>query len=309
MQKIILACLLLITISNLQAQTIYSKAFGKPKDNAIIYLHGGPGYNCSNFEITTAQRLADLGFYVIVYDRRGEGRSTDAKAQYNFVETISDLNQLYQQYTIKKATLIGHSFGGIVATRYAEQFPTQVHAIVFVGAPVSLQESFRTIQASCKKIYEGKHDTTNLKYLTMLQSMDTTSLPYASYSFMHAMQNGFYTPKKFTEEAKPLYMLFRIDSVLKTLAGNMTFEGPQGFWQQEHYTTINLTKSIQQLRAKQMPIYGLYGKEDGLYSPQQIEALEVLIGKDNVKYFDQCAHNVFLDRPTEFLQAMKRYAQ
>ena len=153
MQKIILTCLLLLSLLQLQAQNIYSKAFGKPSDKAIIYLHGGPGYNCSNFEITTAQRLADQGFFVIVYDRRGEGRSIDTKAQFNFEQTFSDLNQLYQQYAVKKATLLGHSFGGIVATRYAQRFPAQVHAIVFVGAPISLQESFRTIQASCKKIY------------------------------------------------------------------------------------------------------------------------------------------------------------
>jgi hypothetical protein len=31
---------------------------------------GGPGYNCGGFEVSTAQELANNGFYVIVYDRR-----------------------------------------------------------------------------------------------------------------------------------------------------------------------------------------------------------------------------------------------
>jgi hypothetical protein len=33
---------------------------------------GGPGYNCAGFEVSTAQELANNGFYVIVYDRRGK---------------------------------------------------------------------------------------------------------------------------------------------------------------------------------------------------------------------------------------------
>lgn len=57
------------------AAEIYSAAYGKASDPAVIFLHGGPGYNSLDFEVTTAQKLADQGFYVIVYDRRGEGRS------------------------------------------------------------------------------------------------------------------------------------------------------------------------------------------------------------------------------------------
>lgn len=156
MPNIILTYLLLLATASLQAQSIYSKSFGKKTDNAIIYLHGGPGYNCVNFEITTAQKLADEGFFVIVYDRRGEGRSTDTKAKFTFEETNADLNQLYQEFHLKKAILIGHSFGGVVAVKFAEQFPDQVSSIVLVGAPVSLQETFRTIQQRCKVIYEEK---------------------------------------------------------------------------------------------------------------------------------------------------------
>jgi proline iminopeptidase len=67
--------------------------------------------------------------------------------------------------------------------------------MVLVGAPVSLQQTFRTIQEKSKIIYEGRKDSVNLKFLKMLMAMDSTQLEYGSYSFMHAMQNGFYTPK------------------------------------------------------------------------------------------------------------------
>lgn len=122
----------------------------------LLFFYMADLDNCVNFEATTAQRLADKGFYVIVYDRRGEGRSADPKASFNFKETNDDINQLYQQYGIQQAMLIAHSFGGLVATMYASQFPEKVKSIVMVGAPVSLQETFRTIQKSVQRIYEEK---------------------------------------------------------------------------------------------------------------------------------------------------------
>ena len=47
---------------SLCSQTIYSKAFGDPNNEPIIYLHGGPGYNSIGFEVTTAQNLPKAGF-------------------------------------------------------------------------------------------------------------------------------------------------------------------------------------------------------------------------------------------------------
>ncbi len=78
-RKIIKPFFYLTIISSLitgqNEQRIYSKAYGDPSDPAIIFLHGGPGYNCAGFEFTTAQTLLESGFYVIVYDQRGCGRS------------------------------------------------------------------------------------------------------------------------------------------------------------------------------------------------------------------------------------------
>jgi proline iminopeptidase len=293
----------------MQAQDLYVRTFGNKKNPVVIYLHGGPGYNCVNFEVTTAQKLADAGFYVIVYDRRGEGRSTDAAAKFTFEQTFSDLNQILEKYKVKKASYIGHSFGGVVAVQYATQYPEHVSSIVLVGAPVSLQETFRNIQQRCQEIYEAKKDTVNLKYLKMLMAMDSSSLAYGSYSFMHAMQNGFYTPKKITDEAKELYALFRSDSSLKKYAAQMTFEGPKGFWEHEHYTMLNLTEPIKKLVASKMKIFGLYGKEDGLYAPYQIAALADIIGAQNLKYYEDCSHNVFIDQQSEFLKAMKNWTK
>jgi len=87
----------------------------------------------------------------------------------------------------------------------------------------------------------------------------------------------------------------------------MTPEAPLGFWKNEKYTTIDLTATIKNLLAMKMKVYGLYGKDDGLYSNEQVTSLQQIIGNDHLKYFDHCSHNVMIDQQTQFLKAIKEW--
>jgi proline iminopeptidase len=296
----------LFQMSSAFGQSIYVKTFGDTSSVPIIYLHGGPGYNCSTFEITTAQQLADEGYYVVVYDRRGEGRSGES-AEYTFKQTHSDLVVIMDSLNLNSANLIGHSFGGMVAITFAEKHKDRVQSIVLVGAPVSLQESFKTIINSCEKIYEEANNETNLSYIKMLKAMDSTSLEYGSYCFMHAMQNGFYSPENPTPEAKQIYELFKSDSILIEQASKMGYKQPLGFWKNEAYTTMDLSKNIADLIKDGTNIRGMYGKEDGLYSGQQIEDLKMILGVDNVLYLEDCSHSVYIDQQKLFIEGLNKW--
>jgi proline iminopeptidase len=303
MQRMLLA--LFFCFGLLNAQELYVQSFGNKSDKAIVYLHGGPGYNSANFERTTAQELADQGFYVLVYDRRGEGRSEKMDSQFTFEETNQDLLAICESHKLKKVSLIGHSFGGVVATRFAGKYPEMVENIYYVGAPLSFQDTFREIIGRCKEIYTAKDDQASLKYIGMLENMDTTSLQYSSYSFMHAMQNGFYTPKEATAEAKALYGTFRTDSVLLKYAGKMGYTAPQGFWKNEQYTCIDLTVEMKKLSKLGVELHGLYGQEDGLFGKGQIANLKKLIQEDQFRYLENCSHNVYIDQQVIFLEYLK----
>ncbi|MCF8370952.1 MAG: alpha/beta hydrolase [Bacteroidales bacterium] len=307
MKTSIFSTFLLMVVLVGNSQDLYIRTFGNKDGKALIFLHGGPGYNCSTFEITTAHVLANQGFFVVVYDRRGEGRSLDKKASFTFAESFKDLKSIYKKYKLKKATLIGHSFGGVLATLFAEEYPEKVQALVLVGAPVSLQKSFKNIRANSQMIYESKNDSTNLKYILMMEKMDTASLEYSSYCFMHAMQNGFYSPENPSIEAQEIYMKFQTDPILARNAAVMTYEAPKGFWANERYTSIDLTSNLKKLQSEKIPIYGLYGKDDGLYSTAQVKELQELLPEGNVKYLDNCSHSVYIDQQAEFIDALKTW--
>jgi proline iminopeptidase len=308
MLKNILFLLLLSCSSFLSiAQNIYFKTFGNPKNKAVLFLHGGPGYNCASFEATTAQQLADQGFFVIVYDRRGEGRSVDPQVAFTFQQSFDDIQAIYKAHGLSKATLIGHSFGGMLATLFAEAYPDKVQSIVLVGAPVSLQSSFKNILTKSRMIYESKKDSMNLKFLSMLEKIDTSSIMYSTYCFAHAMQNGFYSTKNPSPETKSIYARFKTDSILIKHAAKMTADGPQGFWKNEHYTTLDLSPTLSKLVKQKIKIFGLYGQEDGLYSAEQIADLQKIIGENQLKYLENCSHSVFVDQQTTFIEQLKTW--
>ena len=307
MKRILTFLFVLGFLAEASAQQLYVKTYGDSLASPMMFLHGGPGYNSASFEGTTAEALASAGFYVVVYDRRGEGRSVDFNAKFTFDETIQDISKISDSLHLDSIILLGHSFGGMVAVEFATAYPEKTKAVVLIGAPVSLQESFKTILKASRKIYEKNEDKVNLQYIQLLESMDSTSLMYSSYSFMHAMQNDFYSPDSLTSEAKSLYEKLQSDEQLSKYATKMDQKAPSGFWKNDNYTTIDLTEDLTKLKESGTSLYGIYGQDDGLYSSEQIEHLMSIIGSTNVKYISNCSHSVFIDQQNIFIDYLEKW--
>jgi proline iminopeptidase len=307
MKKLFLVFIFLFTGLLSWAQDIYTQSFGKSTDTPVIFLHGGPGGTSIDFEITTAQNLADKGFFVILYDRRGEGRSDESRAKYTFEQTFADLNAIYSKYNLQSASLLGHSFGGIVAAKFATENPLKVKNIVLTGTPVNLQMSFTAILNTVENIVEAKKDSAALTQLNFVKKQDTSSIYYSSGSFMLAMQNGLYNSKSPDSSATEYYSaLMKSDKAkdyFQSLAKNnykKMYDSSMGFFNNEKYTTIDLIPAFNMI--KDIPVYGIYGKEDGLFDQKQIAIVKALT-KDFV-YLNNCSHNVFMDQQTEFINAL-----
>ncbi|QUQ66528.1 alpha/beta fold hydrolase [Kutzneria sp. CA-103260] len=110
---------------------LFTRSWGSPSAPAMVLLHGvtGDGGTWAGF----APRFADR-WHVIAPDQRGHGRSRHAEA-YSFDLFADDLHGLLDAYDIEQAVLVGHSMGGVVAYRFAEQYPDRVAAMVLEEAP------------------------------------------------------------------------------------------------------------------------------------------------------------------------------
>jgi non-heme chloroperoxidase len=83
---------------------------------AVVMTHAWP-LNADIWDHQAAQ-LAQAGFRVITYDRRGFGRSDQPTAGYTFDVLADDLAAVIEQTGVRDATIVGYSMGGGEVVRY-----------------------------------------------------------------------------------------------------------------------------------------------------------------------------------------------
>jgi proline iminopeptidase len=111
---------------------------GKP----CLFVHGGPGSTSYYFEVTDAAPLIEQKMQMIYFDQRGCGRSTSPKNKdYSLARMEKDMEELRQYLGYKKWAVMGHSFGGILITSYAHDYPSAVAALFVIHGTLNIQYS------------------------------------------------------------------------------------------------------------------------------------------------------------------------
>jgi pimeloyl-ACP methyl ester carboxylesterase len=100
-----------------------------------VMLHGLLIGSLASWYFTTAARLAGA-HRVFLYDLRGHGLSERTKTGYDTVTQSADLDALMLQHDAHPVNLVGHSYGGLVALRYALLHPERVQRLVLVDVPL-----------------------------------------------------------------------------------------------------------------------------------------------------------------------------
>lgn len=110
----------------------------KPNGRTAVLMHG-KNFCGATWE-STITALHDAGYRVIAPDQVGFCTSSKpAHYQYSFQQLADNTHQLLSQLGVDKAVIIGHSTGGMLATRYALMYPQQTEKLVMVN-PIGLED-------------------------------------------------------------------------------------------------------------------------------------------------------------------------
>ena len=83
---------------------------------------------------------AEEGFRVIIPDQIGYGRSSKPTTiRYNFSQWARNTKLLLDSLKIEKAMIVGHSMGGMLAARFATQYPATTERLVLYN-PIGLTD-------------------------------------------------------------------------------------------------------------------------------------------------------------------------
>jgi pimeloyl-ACP methyl ester carboxylesterase len=115
----------------------------EPNGHVVVLLHG------KNFSgaywRTTADALLARGYRVVLPDQIGFGKSSKpVDIQYSFAMLAQTTARLLDRLGVARASVVGHSMGGMLATRWATQYPERTDHLVLVN-PIGLEDYRRTL--------------------------------------------------------------------------------------------------------------------------------------------------------------------
>ncbi|MEN6454158.1 MAG: alpha/beta hydrolase [Prolixibacteraceae bacterium] len=110
----------------------------KPNGKNILLLHG-KNFNGAYWG-RTAGRLAKEGFRVIIPDQIGFGKSTKPlHYHYTFQQLALNTRAILDTLGIEKTSVLGHSMGGMLATRFVLMFPETTDRFILAN-PIGLED-------------------------------------------------------------------------------------------------------------------------------------------------------------------------
>lgn len=104
---------------------------GTPNGRTVVLFHG-MNFFAAAFEVTI-EALRREGFRVIAIDRIGFGRSSKPDTHYNLHMPARHSKMLIDKLGLDRVAIVGHSMGGMVATRFASTYPETTSHVVMVN--------------------------------------------------------------------------------------------------------------------------------------------------------------------------------
>jgi pimeloyl-ACP methyl ester carboxylesterase len=256
----------------------------------VVLLHGKNfgGYYWTN----VIKALTGRGYRVVVPDQIGFGKSSKPYIHYSFHQLARWNKALLDTLGIQKANILGHSMGGMLATRFALMYPQNTEKLLLED-PIGLEDYRQFVP----------YANTEEQYQTELKSTAESIKKY--------YQGSYFTMWK------PEY-----DELVRIGAG-VTFSAEYPRWAKVAamtFTMIYEQPVVHEFQNITVPTILFIGKEDktivgkGLLSPaeQALHGQYKILGKQTAAKipkaklieFDGCGHIPHLEIATEFTVAL-----
>jgi proline iminopeptidase len=172
--------------------TFHVQTFGDPANESIIVLHGGPGADFRS--LLALQALSDQ-YHVVFYDQRGSGLSQRFRQDTLTVAThVSDLDAMIAEYGQgKPVTLIGHSWGAILAAAYMDHTPENISRAVLIEPGFLTEAGAKEWQTQAKR-YQSGNDFISLALRTGFEAQHVDGPDvYAADDYLYSQMVHFFT--------------------------------------------------------------------------------------------------------------------
>jgi pimeloyl-ACP methyl ester carboxylesterase len=193
-----------ISVGNEDLRMAYMDVKPRAANGRTVVLFHGKNF-AGYYWKDVISALSAGGYRVIVPDQIGFGKSSKPFIHYSFHALAAYTKQILDSLGIKKASLLGHSMGGMLATRFALLYPATTEKLLLEN-PIGLEDyrtfvpyitteqqyrtELKTTAASVKNYYQSSYFPQwkpEYDYLVRIGAGVTGSADFPRYAKVSAM--------------------------------------------------------------------------------------------------------------------------
>lgn len=262
----------------LNGHKAYAYTGGKPFDPSLptaVFIHGAQNDH-SVWGLQT-RYFAHHGFSVLAVDLPGHGRSGgEALAT---VEAMADwLNGLLDKAGVKRAVLVGHSMGSLIALEAAARAPAHVAGIALVGTAYPMAVSPALLQTARER------EPAAIDMVSIWSHSSIAQKPSAPGP-------GFYVPNG-----------------SRRLMQHITRRNPHQVFFNDFSACNAYANGEQAAESITCPALFLLGRRDMMTVPKAAAALSSKMKQAQTVVLESCGHALMAEQPDQVLDTLFRFA-
>ncbi len=271
----------------------------------LVIVHGGPGASHDYF-LPYLLPLARTN-QVIFIDERGSGRSQklDEPSGYTVENMVEDVEDVRRELGLGKISLLGHSYGGVLAQAYALKYQQNLTHLVLASTFPSTIEMNQVFVTMKKKMPVAVRDQINR---LEAQGLYGHGKPWErnryTEDYMKLAWGDGYFPYLYGRHPDPNY------DPLQT--GNNAWDLYREMWGSNGEFVIdgNLksVEYVDKLPSIKVPTLIIAGDHDEV-DPSLSRQMSEKIAGSKLLILSDSGHMTFVDQPIQFNQAVSQFLQ
>ena len=263
---------------------LYWARYGPAGKDPLVVLHGGPGAH-HDYLLPQMLHLAE-SHDVLFYDQKGGGQSrTNDQTPVTWQTHVDDLAVIVKEFSLDPLTIVGYSWGGLLAVLYArEAADSPPHRLVLID-PAPLAKRYRVqFEDEFRKRQQSQAVQQMRAELEASGLRETDPDAYRHRLFELSVAGYFANP----ENAKNLTP-FRV--IART--------------QQSVWDSLGDYDLFPRLGEINCPTLIVHGRDDPIPLASSREAASAL--GTNLVVLDECGHVPYVEQPAGLFAAIDRF--
>jgi pimeloyl-ACP methyl ester carboxylesterase len=266
--------------------------WGNPSAPTLLLVHGGKDH-CRSWDWVAEQLSKD--WHVIAPDLRGHGDSDwTPDGNYTQFSFVYDIAQLVHQLQLDTLTIVAHSMGGMICSRYAGLYPQKVKSLVLIEG----------LGYSPKMLAEQNAKPRHERLVNWIeQKRDASGRHIKRYQTLDEAYQRMKTANSFLTEEQARHL---------TIHGSSQNEDGSYSWKFDNYLNISTGIDIPDAELRALweritcPTLLLYGKDSWASSPAKDGRLKHF-NNATFKEYENAGHWLHHDQFERLMQDLNEF--